>query len=98
MIDKNTNLNSSVINGKIRVSTAIIYYDSVNAYYPYPYLQYETYIFSDDKRQKTKQIIHGTSGKNGSIFLEKKSKKIHKHISNNLKKRFETSPRNKETL
>jgi hypothetical protein len=78
---KSHDLGKTQITDKIRVSSAALYYQADFG----DYYQYETWIFSDDIRQRSKQVIHGTSlytSKN----LEDKTKKVHKYISDNLLK------------
>ncbi len=72
MIDytKGVNLGSDVITKKIRVSTAKFpstLYDFV----------WETWIFSDDERQKSRQLWHKT---------EQEAIKVHNYIVNNLER------------
>ena len=81
---KNRDLGKSQITEKIRVSTAAIFRDDL----PCPYWLVETWIFSDDKRQRSHQIVHGTpSAFNdfipGSII--NKAKIVHRTITNNLR-------------
>ena len=70
------------ITNEIRVSTAGIFYGDYGGRY-----QYETFVLSGDSKQKSFQVIHGSSGYI-SFPLLKKSIKIHRHISDNLKRRF----------
>jgi len=77
------NIAHNTITDKIRVSSAVIHYDFVNMYCPYPYEQYETWIFSKDPNQKSRQIIHGTHSQE-SETLKQKTIKIHNYIVNNL--------------
>ena len=82
---KNFNIASTVINDKIRVSTAAIFYEST---FFGDYYQVETFIFSGDKTLiETRQIIHGTCHDAESNLIDK-AKKIHVYISNNLKNKF----------
>lgn len=53
----NVDIGKTRITDKIRVSSAIIFYEIGTMYY----FQYETWVFSDDDRQKSRQFIHGTS-------------------------------------
>lgn len=65
----------------IRVSTAAICYeDEFLTYY-----QYETWIFSDEPKQRTRQIIHACSRYDPDWKIEMKAEKVHDYISNNLK-------------
>ena len=81
----NIDLGKTQITDKIRVSSAAIFYE---AYFG-DYYQLETFIFSDDKeRQKTRMIIHGTTGRVIPQKLIDKVKKIHEKISNNLLNKF----------
>lgn len=78
----NVDLGKTQITDLIRVSSAAIYYEC----WPFNYWQYETFIFSNDDNVKTKQVIHGTSGQDGSHKLECETKKVHKYIADNLLK------------
>ena len=67
---------------RIRVSTAAIYReDRLGMYW-----QVETWIFSNDARQKSRQVVHGTfGGLNGpSGEFVAKALRAHRHISNNM--------------
>jgi hypothetical protein len=70
------------ITDKIRVSSAAIYYDE---YFGDRY-QYETWCFSDDPRQRSFQVIHGSYYKwyYDYILL---TIRVHQHIVKNLKKK-----------
>lgn len=69
------------INDLVRVSSAAIFLSANFG----DYTQYETWIFSKDNKQKTRQVIHGTNfGHKLNTFFEAKTKKIHKYISDNL--------------
>lgn len=82
-IIKNVDLGKTQITPLIRVSSAAIFYEESEIH---PYFQYETFIFSSDPRQETKQIVHGTNPYGWSKKLEAKTVKIHNYISENLKK------------
>ena len=70
----------------IRVSTAGIFYEEMWG----PRFQYETWCFSDDPKQKTFQVIHGSCREIDQHYL-KKSIKVHKYISDNLIRRHNNS-------
>jgi hypothetical protein len=70
------------ITPEIMVSTAGIFYDEMWG----ERFQYETWCFSDDPKQKSFQVIHGSCGLVDPYYL-KKSIKIHRYISSNLKNR-----------
>lgn len=74
------------ITDKIRVSTAGIYYENDPPGFGERY-QFETWCFSDDDRQRSFQVIHG-SWYRADRFLLTKAIKIHRQISKNLKERF----------
>jgi hypothetical protein len=52
----------------------------------------ETWIFSDDPRQKSRQIIHGDSGAGGGRPPHERicatARKVHGQIAENLRRRF----------
>jgi len=79
----NIRIMQTQITPEIRVSTAGIFYDEQWG----ERFQYETWCFSDDPRQKDLQIIHG-SNSSVCFYLLKKSIKIHRYISNNLKRKL----------
>lgn len=76
---KSRNLASTIITPKIRVSSGVIDYDAA----PVPYTQYETFIFSNDPSQRTRQIIHGTDFQESKFQCER-AVKIHGQIVRNL--------------
>ncbi len=78
----NYDLGKTEIAKGVRVSSAAIWYDLFGGYF-----QYETWIFSDNVNQPSRQSIHGTAYYK-SYRLEEKTKKIHEYISNNLKQRL----------
>jgi len=86
----NKNLAHTQINKLLRVSTAVIQYPVQD--WGSDYCQYETYIFSDDPRIRTKQIIHGTSHEDNDEELTKVSIKKHKGISEELLSKFSLLP------
>jgi len=78
-------LGKTQITDKIRVSTAAIFREE----YFGKYWLIETWIFSDDLRQRSRQIIHGSSsGDTPSPRLCDKAKEVHQHISYNLHQKF----------
>lgn len=82
---ENVDLGKTRITDKIRVSSAAIYYG--NAFFG-SYYQLETFIFSDDERQKSRQIIHYTT----SSVTENDKERIaiiHTRISNGLLAKFQ---------
>lgn len=86
-IDQEVNFNiaSDVINEIVRVSTAGIWSSSMLGG---KYLQYESWIFSNDKAvQKSVMVIHGTSH-DGCENLKNKALKVHGYLVNNMKKKF----------
>lgn len=79
----NIDLGKTKITDKIRVSSAAIWYEWYN------YYQLETWIFSEDKDvQKSRQIIHCTTGSEIPQMSIDKAKKIHQQISYNLIKKI----------
>ncbi len=76
----------SQITPLIRVSSAAIWYGptyfSSNGYY-----QFETWCFSEDKRQRSFQIIHGTHYRIDAAWIID-AVKIHQHIKRNLTDKF----------
>lgn len=83
---QNYDLGKTAITDKIRVSSAIVRYPNGGTIPEY--FQYETWIFSDDLRQKSTQVIHGTSHEEHDIYYVRLAKKVHKQISQNLKDKF----------
>lgn len=79
----NINIDKTQITEKIRVSSAAVFYNEMFG----NFYQYETWIFSDDARQPSKQVIHGTYPEPSDQLLTK-TKIIHEYISNELKERF----------
>jgi hypothetical protein len=79
---RNIDLGKDRITDKVRVSSAAIY---SSAYFG-DYRQVETWIFSDDPRQKSHQIIHGTCSVQGDIppALLEKCRHVHRRIVGNL--------------
>lgn len=84
-INRNLDLGKNQITEKIRVSTAALYRDDL----PHPYWLIETWIFSDDPRQKSHQVVHGTPSAMGAVnyYDVMYARKIHKIITNNLRNR-----------
>lgn len=81
---RNIHLGKTKITDKIRVSSAAIWYEWYN------YYQLETFIFSDDKElQKSRQIIHCTTGSEIPQRYIDEVKKIHKQIADNLIKKLQ---------
>lgn len=84
-VRKNIDLGKTRITDKVRVSSAAIWYEEMFG----NYYQLETWIFSDDERQKSVMVIHGTSW--GSEIPQKlidKTKKVHKYLADNMNKKF----------
>lgn len=80
---ENIDLGKTQITDKIRVSSAAIWYEYDN------YYQLETWIFSDDKEvQKSRQVIHCTTGIEIPQTKIDEVKKVHKLISDNLIKKI----------
>lgn len=73
------NLARTQVTPLIRVSTAAIDYEE-----PFPREQLETWIFSDDPRQRSRQIIH-RRGRADAV-------RVHRHIASNLLARFSACP------
>jgi len=84
MYDRKPNIRiiQTQITPEIRMSTAGIFYNEQWG----ERFQYETWCFSDDPKQRSFQVIHGSCGWLDQHYL-KKSIKIHRYISSNLKKR-----------
>jgi len=71
---KGVNIASTIITDTIRVSTAK---------FPGPFgMSFETWIFSDNTKQKSRQIWHGT---------EREALKIHGYIVSNLNNKYKES-------
>jgi len=84
----NIDLGKTQITPEIRVSSAAIFYKSWFG----DYYQLETFIFSDNNElQKSRQVIHGTCGREIPLRLQDKIKKIHAYISKNLCDKYTTS-------
>lgn len=81
---ENKDLGKTRITDTIRVSSAAIQCSSHFG----TYWQYETWIFSDDPRQRNRQVVHGTSSVPGEYGWEMKTKIIHQHITNNLMRKY----------
>ena len=81
---RNIRIMQSQISDSIRVSTAGIWYSgeffSLMGRY-----QIETWCFSDDRKQRSFQVIHGSSN-NIDLKLIQKAIKIHCYITKNLRK------------
>lgn len=82
MISQSYNLGKTRITDQIRISSAAIHYEAAGVCGD-DYFQYETFIFSDDPRQRTRHVIHGTAYSK-SVTLEEKTKKAHAQICANL--------------
>ena len=84
MITDSFNIASTVINDFVRVSSAgIVYEESFGGY-----VQYETWIFSEDKQmQSDRQVIHGTPSEPMECY-EELAKKVHGYVVEGLKKKF----------
>lgn len=86
---QNINLGKTQITDKIRVSTAALHREE----YFGSYWLIETWIFSDDPKQKNTQIIHGSpSSMNGEKppceKICEKARRIHAQISDSLRKKY----------
>lgn len=80
----NLDLGKTAITDKVRVSSAAIFYE--NNFFR-NYYQLETFIFSDDERQKTRMIIHYTCSEvteQDRIFVAK----VHNYVSRNMISKF----------
>ena len=84
---RNIKIKHTQITSNIRVSTAAIwreeiFYDGLHRYW-----LIETWCFSDDLRQKSFQVVHGTPG---YLYdrIRWKARKVHGYIVNNLKTKF----------
>lgn len=94
----NVTLSQDSITPKVWVSTAAI---CLGAHFGL-YWQVETWIFSEDPRQRTRQVIHGTRSVQrfewewkdlfAHEYLEEIALRAHGHIVNNLRKRFSEDP------
>jgi hypothetical protein len=84
-MSNNISIAKTQISDLIRVSSAAIFYNYQNTYY-----QYETWVFSDDARQPSRQIIHGTDTVLNDRLLTK-TKVIHDFVSDELKEKFSNS-------
>ncbi len=73
------------ITDKIRVSSAAIHYphDAFGERW-----QFETWIFSDDPRQCSRHVIHGSASRLPAAFLEAKTLRIHESIVRCLREKF----------
>lgn len=92
---RNIDLAKTQITASIRVSTAAIWREEHFG----KYFIVETWIFSDDPRQKSRQIIHGTPSEfSVSQALQaaqeppefRTAQKVHRQIANNLKAIYQT--------
>lgn len=82
--NRNFNIASDVINETVRVSTAGIWLGFQFG----DYLQYETWIFSNDRAvQRSVQVIHGTSGREREQ-LRLEALKIHGYMVAGMNKKF----------
>jgi len=73
----NVNIASTIITDKVRVSSAIIYY---NEWFG-EYYQYETWIFSKDERIKSRMKIYGTSTCGNNAKLIERATALHNRLS-----------------
>ena len=81
---ENQDLGHTKITDKIRVSSAGIFReDGIWG----KHFIVETWCFSDDPRQNSFQVIHGTPSRI-TDFYKKKITKIHNYIANNLKNKY----------
>ena len=78
----NMRIRQTQITPLIRVSTAGIFYEE----YWGNRFQYETWCFSNDPKQRSFQVIHGSYCGISPVFI-KRSLKIHKYISDGLLRR-----------
>lgn len=84
-MNENIDLGKTQITDKIRVSSAAIFYDEVFG----RRYQIETFIFSDDPKISTQQIIHGDCYPfNPLSRYVLNCQKVHEYISNNLKQKL----------
>ena len=85
---RNIRIIHTQITPKIRVSTMGRWKDPDWEWgWPNGHYIYETRCFSDDPRQKSLRVLHGER-ENVCFYCIKKAINIHRHISNNLKKRY----------
>lgn len=89
----NVDLGKTQITDKIRVSSAAIFYQEMFG----DYYQLETWIFSDDERQKSRMVIHCTTGREIPQREKDKVSKIHKRIADNLLKIYKDETINSTT-
>ena len=82
-IRPNIRIMQTKITPHIRISSAGIFYNEAWG----PRFQYETWCFSDDPKQKSFQVIHGSDGTISQYYL-KKSIKIHRQIVSNLQEMY----------
>ena len=76
----NIGLGKTQITEQIRVSSAAIFYEHTD--WGIPYYQYETFIFSDDPKFKTRMFIWDTSGgKDINKNLSELTKRAHRRIA-----------------
>lgn len=79
-MSKNFNIVATQITELIRVSSAAIYYEHENRF------QVETWIFSSDPIQKSRQFIHGSSYEDVSMKLVDYAITFHRRIVFKLNK------------
>jgi len=75
----------------VRVSTTAVYRVG-RLFHTFPDWMFETRCFSDDKRQRSFQIVHGHVNldyKHGFDTMTDKAVRTHEHIVNNLRRRFD---------
>lgn len=83
----NIDLGKTQITPSIRVSSAALYRED----WPADYWLVETWIFSDDPHQESRQIIHGDASPSCSKRLEElsaKARKVHAQIASNLMQKY----------
>lgn len=80
----NIDLGKTQITDNVRVSSAAIYYDE---WFGERY-QLETFIFSNDKRIRTTQIIHKSIMPSYLDNYKDEITKIHNYISDNVKRKL----------
>jgi len=86
----NIDLAKTQITQDIRVSSAALYREE----YFGSYWMVETWIFSDDPRQQSHQIIHGDPSVWSSLGLENTcaiARKVHAYVAANLMAKYGTS-------
>lgn len=77
---ENLNLGKTKISDTMRVSSAGIAYEHTE--WGVPYYQYETFIFSDNPKFKTRMFIWGTSnGRNPSEKMKELTERAHRRIA-----------------